>query len=301
LNLKMGTRASALARAQSGLVADEIRRLGHDVEVVTITTTGDRLSLQSRPLEGKGVFTKELDEALLDGRIDFAVHSLKDLPSETAGGLSIAAIPAREDVRDAVLTGGGSGLDSLPRGARVGTGSPRREGQIRRLRPDLVCEQARGNVDTRIRHLREGRFEAIVLARAGLLRLGRESEAAEILSLDRMLPAVGQGALAIVTREGAAAPVGRLDHADTRAAVLAERRLLRDLEGGCRAPIAAHARTAGGSLHLVAAVFSRDGTRYLREEAEGVREGPEQLGAAVARRLLDRGAAAIVAAERAQG
>jgi hydroxymethylbilane synthase len=298
VKLRMGTRASALARAQSGLVADAVRRLGHEVDVVAITTTGDRLSLQSRPLEGKGVFTKELDEALLDGRIDFAVHSLKDLPSESVEGLVIAAIPAREDARDALLTGDGRGLDALSAGARVGTGSPRREGQIRRLRPDLVCEEARGNVDTRIRRLHEGRFEAIILAQAGLRRLGRESEAAETLSLETMIPAVGQGALAIVSRAADVGKLGALDDPSARAAVLAERRLLRDLEGGCRAPIAAHARAEGGRLRITAAVFSRDGAKYLREEAEGLPDRPEELGAAAARRLLARGAAEIVAAER---
>ncbi|MGH9440902.1 MAG: hydroxymethylbilane synthase [Thermoanaerobaculia bacterium] len=298
MKIVLGTRGSALATAQSGLIADWIRGRSHDVEVREFKTTGDRVSELNQPIEGKGIFTKELDEALLDGRIDVAVHSLKDLPSDLAPGLRLTAVPPREDPRDVLVSRGGLSLRRLPAGARVGTGSPRRAGQLLAVRPDIQCIEARGNVDTRIRRLREGKWDAIALARAGLVRLGRLSEATETLEFSDMIPAVGQGALAVVTRDDRTASVfAPLDDADSRAAILCERRILRDLQGGCRAPIAAHAFREGGELRVLAAVFSVDGSDFLREERRG--SDPEALGRETADALLAHGAAAIVAAARA--
>jgi hydroxymethylbilane synthase len=300
VKLLLGTRGSPLAKAQSGLIADWIRRQGHDVEVNEFKTTGDWISELQQPIEGKGIFTKELDEALLDRRIDVAVHSLKDLPSEIAPGLRLAAVPLREDSRDVLISQSGLSLRSLPRGGRIGTGSPRRAGQLCAARPDIVCAEARGNVDTRIRKLREGQWDAIVLARAGLVRLGRADEATEVLEFSDMIPAVGQGALAILTREDDTAEVFRsLDDPDSRAAILCERRVLRDLQGGCRAPIAAHAWKENGTMRVLAAVFSTDGRIFLREERRGA--DPDSLGKDVSDALLARGAAAIVAAARETG
>ena len=298
MKLVMGTRGSALAMAQSRLIAEWVRGRENDVEILQIKTTGDRLSELRQPIEGKGIFTKELDEALLDGRIDVAVHSLKDIPSDLTPGLRIAAVPTREDPRDVLIAAAGKKLRELPAGARIGTGSPRRAGQIRAARPDIECAEARGNVDTRIRKLREGHWDAIVLAQAGLVRLGRLDEATETLEFEDMIPAVGQGALAIMTRDDATAELFRdLDDAAARAAILCERRILQALQGGCRAPIAAHAFAEGGGLRVVAAVFSTDGKEFLREERTGT--DPELLGQEAAGALLSRGAAKIVAAARA--
>jgi len=298
--LRLGTRGSLLARTQSGIIADGLRARGASVEMILIKTTGDRLSELQQPIEGKGVFTKELDEALLGGTIDLAVHSMKDLPSQLPAGLAIAAVPLREDPRDVLIARGGGTLADLPRGARVGTGSPRRSGQLRALRPDVFCVEARGNVDTRIRKLREGAWEAIVLARAGLRRLGRDAEATQIFEASEMIPAVGQGALAIVTRAGERIePLEGLDHPDTRAAVACERTILARLEGGCRAPVAAHGIARGASLSVSAAVMSLDGAIVIRTERSGAAADAVALGEDAARELLERGAAEIVAAARA--
>lgn len=298
--LRLGTRGSLLARTQSGIVADWLRARGADVEMILIKTTGDRLSELHQPIEGKGVFTKELDEALLGETIDLAVHSMKDLPSMLPPGLAIAAVPLREDPRDVLIARGGGRLSDLPRGARVGTGSPRRAGQLRALRPDVSCVEARGNVDTRIRKLREGAWEAIVLARAGLRRLGRDGEATQIFETSEMIPSVGQGALAIVTRAGAGIELlATLDDAGTRAAVECERTILARLEGGCRAPVAAHATVRGAALAVAAAVMSLDGSTLIRAERSGRAADAAALGEDAARELLARGAAEIVAAARA--
>ncbi|HEX4439211.1 MAG TPA: hydroxymethylbilane synthase [Thermoanaerobaculia bacterium] len=292
--LRLGARGSALSRAQAELVR---RALGGDgVEVVYVTTTGDRRSAEGLPIEWKGDFTRELDEALRDGRIDLAVHSLKDVPSQVASDLVLAAVPPREDPSDVLVSNGGLTLERLAAGARIGTSSPRRRAQILATRPDLTVVEIRGNVDTRVRRLREGRCDALVLARAGLARLGRLGEIVETLSESVVLPAPGQGALAIFaraadtrTREALAA----LDDPASHREVLAERRLLAVLEAGCRAPVAARARREGSALRLTAAVFSGDGSRSLRETAAS--EGaPEALGEEVARRLLARGAAELI-------
>jgi hydroxymethylbilane synthase len=300
MTLRIGTRGSALARAQSGLVAAAIEQRGVAVETVLIRTTGDESSELQLPIEGKGIFTKELDQALRDGRIDLAVHSLKDLPTELARDLKLAAVPPREDPRDALITRDGVGFHDLAAGARIGTGSPRRRGQLMALRPDLSCEEVRGNVDTRIRRLREGAWDGIVLAWAGLRRLNREQEATAIFDVDEMIPAPGQGALALVTRrDESAGLVGFLDDSPSRAAVECEREILARLEGGCRAPVAAHAFLRDGALHAVAAVFSEDGRTMLKESASGTSAEAASLGRRLAAELIARGALRVVAAARA--
>lgn len=297
---RLGTRGSLLARTQSELVAGRLRERGAAVEIVEIRTTGDRLSEAGAPISGKGIFTKELDEAILDGRIDFAVHSMKDLPAELPPGVAVAAVPPREDPRDALISRDGRRLADLPRGARIGTGSPRRVGQIRSLRPDVACVEARGNVDTRIRKLREGTWDAIALAAAGLARLGRLGEATEVFEVSAIVPAVAQGALAIVARAGAPPPILRgLDDPSSRIAVACERRVLARLEGGCRAPVAAHAAVRGGEIVASAAVVSLDGATVLRADRTGPVAEADAIGEAIARALLDLGAGAIVAEARA--
>jgi len=292
--LRLGARGSALSRAQAELVRSALG--GDGVEVVYVTTTGDRRSEEGLAIEWKGDFTRELDEALRDGRIDLAVHSLKDVPSQVGDDLVLAAVPPREDPSDVLISNGGLTLERLPAGSRVGTSSPRRRAQILAARPDLEIVEIRGNVDTRVRRLREGRCDALVLARAGLARLGRLGEIVQTLPESVLLPAPGQGALAIFARTAdgrtreALAP---LDDAESRREVLAERRLLAMLEAGCRAPVAARAREDGGALRLTGAVFSGDGSRALRETAASSGT-PEALGEEVARRLLARGAAALI-------
>lgn len=297
MRLRLGARGSALSLAQATLVQTA---LGGEaaVEVVTIRTTGDRLSADGAPIGWKGDFTKELDEALLDGRIDLAVHSLKDVPSAIPEGLAIAAVPLREDPRDALLSHPRRAFAELPRGARVGTSSPRRQAQLRAARPDLEILEARGNVDTRIRRMQEGRFDALVLARAGLARLGRLDDVAEVFPESVLLPAVGQGALAIVTRaegEHLRTVASRLDHPPSHDAILAERALLAALEAGCRAPVAGRAQVQGESLSLSGAVFSLDGRRCLRGERTGSAREASSLGRALGEDLLARGAAALMA------
>ena len=297
MRLRLGARGSALSLAQAALVREALGG-GAAVEIVTIRTTGDRLSADGAPIGWKGDFTKELDEALLDGRIDLAVHSLKDVPSAIPEGLAIAAVPPREDPRDALLSHPRRAFADLPRGARVGTSSPRRQAQLRSARPDLEILEARGNVDTRIRRMQEGRFDALVLARAGLARLGRLDDIAEVFSESLLLPAVGQGALAIVTRAGsehARTVALRLDHAPSHGAILAERAFLAALEAGCRAPVAGQARVEGESLSLAGAVFSLDGRRTLRGERSGPAREAASLGRALGEDLLARGAAALMA------
>lgn len=300
MRIRIGARGSALSLAQAELVARALSAEA-EVEILTFRTTGDRLSQLGAEISGKGVFTREIDEALLDGRIDLGVHSLKDLPSEIPEGLALAAVPSREDPRDVLIAGGRRTLSELAPGSRVGTGSPRRRAQLLALRPDLEVVEARGNVDTRIRRLAEGRWDAIVLARAGLARLGRLEEVCEVFPEDLLLPAIGQGALALLLRrgEGGVADVVRgLDDQSSHREVLAERTLLVHLQAGCRAPLAGNARIAGGRLTLHGAVFSGDGQRLLRESATGAAEAPEAVGREVAARLLARGAAALVTEAR---
>ncbi len=301
MKIRIGGRGSQLSRAQLEIVAAALRPRA-DVEIVVITTTGDGLSRGQATMTGKDSFTREIDDALLDGRIDLAVHSLKDLPSELPAGLAIVAVPEREDPRDVLISRVGGTLRALPTGSRVGSSSPRRRAQVLAARPDLVVIDARGNVDTRLRRLSEGRWDAIVLARAGLARLGRLAEVTEVLPASLMLPAIGQGALAVVAREGSRDVrdlVASLDHVPSHRAVAAERALLEVLEAGCRAPVAGLAVHVEGRLHLSGAAFAPDGSKTIRAEAEGEEDDPAALGRQVARHLLDLGAAALLALGRA--
>jgi len=300
MRLKLGARGSALSLAQATAIQ---RALGGEaaVELVTVRTTGDRLSAEGAPIGWKGDFTRELDEALLSGRVDLAVHSLKDVPSELPDGLVLAAVPPREDPRDALLSRGRLAFLELPRGGRVGTSSPRRQAQIRAARPDLAVVEARGNVDTRIRRLAEGRFDALVLARAGLARLGRLEEIVEVFDESVLLPAVGQGALAVVTRvadEAVRDAVRRLDDPASHAEVLAERAFLGVLQAGCRAPVAGRARAEDGRLRLNGAVFAADGSKALRGWQDGAAPEGVAVGRALGEDLLARGAAALFDAGR---
>ncbi len=269
---------------------------------MSIRTTGDRKSAAGAPIEWKGDFTKELDEALLAGRIDLAVHSLKDVPAVIPAGLTLAAVPEREDPSDVLIAGPGQRFSDLPAGARIGTASPRRQAQLLAARPDLEVSEARGNVDTRIRRLEEGRWDAIVLARAGLARLNRLDRISEVFEESVLLPAPGQGALAIVARASDAPTLALLsgqNHVASRAEVEAERSFLAGLEAGCRAPVAARARATEQGLVLEGGVFSPDGSRVLREASRGSARDAESIGRALAGRLLAAGAADLIAAARA--
>ncbi len=283
--LRIGTRGSALARAQTELVLGRLRALdpGLPVETVIIRTSGDRGQREVR-----GAFVKELQHALLEGRIDLAVHSLKDLPTDPVPGLRLAAVLEREDPREALIAREGWTWATLPPGARVGTGSPRRTAQLRALRPDLVYLPLVGNVDTRLRRLEEGHYEAIVLAMAGLIRLGRMDRVTEVFPLEQLLPAPGQGAIAVEVRADdapALALVEHLNHLPTWWAVAAERAFLRALGGGCRVPIAAYAEVHGDRLTLEGRVMAPDGARAVRGQIEGPAEAAEALGEALAERI----------------
>ena len=300
--LVIGTRGSPLAVAQSEWVAGALRGAagGCAVRLQQIRTTGDRLAgMPLAEVGGKGLFVKEIEEALLAGRVDLAVHSLKDVPAELPAGLVLAAFPEREDPRDVLVSRTGAGLDALPEGAVVGTGSLRRQAQLLDGRPDLKVVPIRGNVDTRLRKLDAGEMDAIVLAAAGLRRLGLMGRVTEFLATDRLIPAIGQGALALEVRErdlagepGAAART--LDHGPTRAAVSAERAFLRRLGGDCKTPVAAHAEIAGGRIALRAALASPDGTRVVRGQAAARLSDAEDLGRTLAEEILARGGRAIL-------
>ncbi len=273
--IRLGTRRSALALAQSGMMRAAIARAAglplEAVEMVEIVTTGDRVQ-DRRLMEigGKALFTKEIEEALLDGRIDVAIHSMKDVPADQPPGLAIAAIPEREDARDAFVSVDSATLGELPAGARLGTASLRRQAQALALRPDLTIEMLRGNVDTRLRRLAEGDFDAILLAAAGLNRLGRSEVIRERLDPDAFLPAPGQGALAIQTREADAdAPwFAALNHMPTALAVAAERGAMRALEGSCRTAIGAYATLEGSHLTLTVEMLAPDGSARWRRRGE---------------------------------
>jgi len=293
--MRIGSRGSALALWQAEHVKARLEALGHAVSIQVITTTGDRL--QDRRLEavgGKGAFLKEIEEALLANDVDLAVHSLKDVPTALPGGLRITAVLERADPRDAFISSGPL-LRDLPAGATVGTTSLRRQAVLRGLRPDLVVNDLRGNVDTRLSRLREGRFDAILLAVAGLTRLGRVGEVTEALDPGVFVPAPGQGAIALECRDddaAVAATVAPLDHAPTAAAVGAERAFLAGLGGGCNVPLGAHARADHAGLLLIAFVAHPDGADMMR----GQRVGPDAtaLGRGLAEEFLARGAAAIL-------
>src|SRR6266851_3633558 len=280
--LVIGSRGSQLALWQAQWVQGRLAALGFESRIEIIKTTGDRVtSIPRSSVGGKGLFTKEIEDALLAREVDLAVHSLKDLPTELPAGLQITAIPEREDPRDAMV---GRRLSELREGAKVGTSSLRRSAQLRRLRPDLQVESVRGNVDTRLRKLDEGQYESIVLAAAGLTRLGWSARIAEVLDPDVMCPAVGQGALAIETRIGENA-CALLDHAETRDAVTAERAVLSALGGGCLTPIGAHARVDGERLRLMAIVLSVDGAQSVRDQAEGLASEAALVGRELGEKL----------------
>jgi hydroxymethylbilane synthase len=292
--IRIGTRGSALALWQAEHVGGRLEELGHEVELRVITTTGDRLL--DRRLEsvgGKGAFLKEIEEALQADAVDLAVHSLKDVPIALPEGLDLCAILERADARDAILTRGPR-LAELPAGAKVGTTSLRRQALLRAERPDLAIAELRGNVDTRIGRLREGRFDAILLAMAGLVRLGRAGEVTEALDPRRFVPAPGQGAIALECRKSDAAvreAVAPLDHAPTARAVAAERAFLAALGGGCNVPLGAHAFAAPGGLELVGFVAGAEGSGLLRGERRGAE--PLDLGRGLAEDLMARGASGL--------
>ena len=296
--LRLGTRRSALARTQSETVAADLRAAtGREVELVEVTTHGDTSSAPLAQIGGTGVFTSALRDALLTGRVDLAVHSLKDLPTAPADGLALAAVPARQDPRDVLVARDGLTVDTLPSGSRVGTGSPRRAAQLRALRQDVDVCDVRGNVDTRLRAVADGTLDAVVLARAGLLRLGRAEEATQVLDPQQMLPAPGQGALALECRADDAetfAACQALDDVTTRACTDAERAVLAGLEAGCSAPVGALAVAAQGVLDLRALVAAPDGTRVLRHDVSGPADAAAELGRSLAAALLARGAAELV-------
>ena len=296
--IRLGTRASALALAQTGLVAAALREGGAEVEIVPMRTEGDRL-LASRlaDIGGKGLFVRELEQALLEGRIDVAVHSLKDLPAELPPGLELAAFPPRADARDVLVTRHGGGFENLPEGAVVGTSSARRRAIALALRPDLGFDAIRGNVDTRLRKLDAGACDALILAAAGLARLSLAPSRAVPLAADVFIPAVGQGILGVEVRADdtrVRALVSRLDHVDTRSCALAERAYLWRLGASCNTPMAAHAVVEHGApgvrLAMTALVASDDGRRILRADAAGDPADAASVGRWLAELLLDQGA-----------
>jgi hydroxymethylbilane synthase len=293
MKIRIGSRGSALALWQAEHVKARLEGLGHTPEVRVITTTGDRVL--DAPLEsvgGKGAFLKEIEEAMIAGEVDLAVHSLKDVPTTLPDGLGLCAVLQRADPRDALISASGHSLAELPKGARVGTTSLRRQAQLRALRPDLSIADLRGNVDTRLRRLREGRFDAILLAMAGLTRLGRAAEVTEALDPGILLPAPGQGAIGLECRASdadVAAAVAPLHHEVTAASVAAERAFLAALGGGCNVPLGAFAETdAAAGLRLRGLVARSDGSALLRGELRG--GNAERLGRALADDLLARGA-----------
>jgi hydroxymethylbilane synthase len=301
MKVVIGTRGSALARWQADHVAAELGRLhpGLEVSQKIIVTEGDRF--QSGPVierGGKGVWVKEIEEALLAGEIDLAVHSLKDVPAALAPGLELAAFPERADPRDVVVSTSGASLRQLPPGSRVGTSSLRRVCLVRAMRPDVAVEILRGNVDTRLRKVAEGVVDAAILAAAGLDRLGFGARIVERLSVADMLPAIGQGALAIETRAGDARVIAvcrALSDRNAEVTVAAERALLAGLGAGCRTPVAGHAVVDGDDVVLSGLVGRPDASEILREESRGPASRAAAIGAALADRLLARGAARILA------
>jgi hydroxymethylbilane synthase len=297
--LRLGTRGSALALAQARLVAGALGEAGVDVEIVTITTKGDvRTDVPLSVIGGRGVFAAELEQALRAGDVDLAVHSAKDLPSTLAPDLALAAFLPREDPRDVLISRDGVPLASLRMNAIVGTSSPRRACQLRALRPDVVLRDIRGNVDTRVRKLDEGQYDAIVLAAAGLRRLGLAQRITEWLDPARMLPSPGQGAIAVEVRAddaATAAALAPLDDADTLVAVTAERAFLATLGAGCAAPSAAHARLVDGAL-VVEGLIGAESGDVLRDARRGAPEDAATLGRAVAEALLANGGAEMLRA-----
>jgi len=296
--LRIGSRGSQLALWQAHHVSGLLRERGHEVEIEVIKTTGDKITEVALAQVGtKGMFTKEIEEALAEKRVHLAVHSLKDLPTELASTFTLAAVMKRQDPRDVFLSLRYSRFTELPQGGRVGTSSLRRQAQIKAVRPDLNIFPLRGNVDTRLRKLENGEFDAIILAAAGLNRLGRTERVRETLPVEVMCPAVGQGALGIEARADDAATLKELEFLDdgaARRATAAERALLRALGGGCQVPSGAYAEAVDGMLKLTAIVANPDGSEVLREQQMG--DDPEELGVRVGKTLLAHGAEAILRA-----
>ncbi len=296
--LRLATRKSPLARWQAQWVAQLLAQAGVSTQLVFVTTRGDRQQSTSiARLGAQGVFTREIQQAVLDGRADAAVHSLKDLPTDPVPGLLLAAVPRRGPVQDVLIARNGLTLEQLPAGAAIGTGSLRRRAQLLRRRGDLKFVAMRGNVDTRLEKLRRGECDALMLAEAGLQRLGLQQHVTQRLPLEWVLPAVGQGAVGVECRRDDAAAreaLARIDDAATHQAVLAERALLRSLRGGCLAPVAALAQVVHQRLRLQAVVLSPDGTHRLHTTVTGEPEQAESLGEEAARELLDRGAAELI-------
>jgi hydroxymethylbilane synthase len=302
--IRIATRASVLALAQARSVASRLEADGAQVEIVAMRTEGDRRAeARLAAIGGKGLFVREIEEALLRRDADVAVHSLKDLPAQVPAGLTLAAYPEREDPRDALISRNPGGLDDLPRGAVLGTSSPRRRALVLSRRPDLVVEPIRGNVDTRLRKLEAGDCDAVLLAAAGLARLGLVPKHVAALPPDVFVPAVGQGVLAVEARADdptTLAALLALDHAATRACATAERAFLARLGASCVTPMAAHARLHGERLTIDGLVAAEDGRDVLRERAEGAAGAAEALGRQVAEALLARGAATLVALRPAE-
>jgi hydroxymethylbilane synthase len=293
--LTIGSRGSKLALWQANWVKSQLEAMGEECRIEIIHTTGDKITdVPLAKVGTKGLFTKEIEEALLDGSIDLAVHSLKDMPTELPPGLLLAATPVREDPRDALV---GRKLAEIPAGAKVGTSSLRRAAQLKAQRPDVQVESIRGNLDTRLRKLDEGQYDAILLAAAGLRRLGWQDRIAELIAPEIMCPAVGQGALAIETRaDGGAGQQAceRLDDVDTRRCVTAERALLAAMGGGCQVPLGAHATVDGPALQMRAVIVSPDGATLIRREARGV--DALVLGSGLAEEMLSAGGREILQA-----
>ena len=297
--LRIGTRGSILARWQAEFVRKQLFQItGVEAEIIIIRTSGDKMQQAAlTEIGGKGIFIKELEEALLDESVDLAVHSVKDIPTETPGRLHFPAVCRRDDVRDCLISHGGASLANLKQGARVGTGSLRRQAQLRHFRPDLDVRELRGNVDTRLRKAESGEYDAIVLSKAGLDRLGWSQKITETLSTEISLPAVGQGAIAIESRlkdQEAAEILEKLDDPETRNAIIAERSLLAKLQGGCQVPIGAWARMERGELLMDAVVCSVDGAQYVRQRASAPPDQAAQLGEHMAGVLIGGGARGIL-------
>ncbi len=298
--IRIGTRGSKLALWQANWVktALETRCRQTAVEIVKIKTKGDKiLDVPLAKVGGKGLFVKEIEQALLEGRIDLAVHSMKDMPADVPAGLVIGAVPEREKPHDVLIAKDGKKLEDLPQGSSIGTSSLRRAAQILHLRPDLVIRPLRGNLDTRLKKLAGGRMDAIILAAAGICRLGLEDRVSEYLATDRVIPAVGQGALCIEIRQDdpKIGPLAAaLDHEPTRLVVEAERAFLARLEGGCQVPIAAHGRLIDGGLELTGMISSLDGTHMIRDRLSGSPGQGRQLGVELATGLLARGGSQIL-------
>ena len=297
--IRVATRASALALAQARTVAERLESGGARVQIVSMRTEGDRRAeARLAAVGGKGLFVREIEEALLRGDADVAVHSLKDLPADLPPGLILAVFPERDDARDVLVTRDAAGLDALPRGAVIGTSSPRRRAIVLSLRPDLVVTPIRGNVDTRLAKLATREWDAVLLAAAGLRRLGLSPQHATPLAPDVFVPAVGQGVLGVEARADDTATLAALrplDHEPTRTCALAERAFLARLGASCVTPMAAHARHAEGRVVMDALVLSEDGREVLREHGDGPAADAVAVGRRVAEALLARGAASVVA------